>query len=834
AFIPYKKDKVKIFSIINRENIRRDIVIRVELMEKKKGQFRPYKIWYKYQGLQDFIEYKEFFKMLKCVKKVLIPKIFENELKNIMKMLNDFQIKYKIVEICRFCFNNDKLNVINYKNAYLYYNEFICKKCALKEIKNELKYINFSFSDQFLNNINKILDKFRNVNRILNIIKPGFIAAKDKEFTLYDIIEPHKNRTNIFAYKIDDLKIPTKLKQILKKENIEFLPVQNLAITNGLLEGQNLLIVAPTSAGKTLCGELAGVSRALNGGRMLYLAPLVALTNSTFEKFKKRYGKILNVAIRVGMSRINVKGEDLVIIDSRLDDADIICASYEAFDYLIRKGEFTKIDNIQTIIIDEIQTLGDKDRGVELDGLISRLRVIYAGAQIIGLSATIANTQEISKKLGLIPVIYNSRPVPVERHLVLCKSNVEKELNLTFLVKKEKELGASIIFTNSRHGTYQLSRMFMRHKLEIPAYHSGLSYYERKKIEEKIENGEIPGVVATYALGAGIDLPVSQVIFYSMKMGKDYLSQNMFLQMAGRAGRYKRHKLGKVVLLVELGLKTFNSDKTEDQIALSLLDGKEEMITIEAEPEEVEAQLLASIASGLDFNKIQIFYDKMISAEEEFHYLLKELNKKNMLSKKNGKYIITKLGRATAISFFTPDQSLEIIQQLKNGDSILDIALRLDLFTNIYLDDRLKENLSKLLKINLPSLFFTGMVFDEILNLEKIRGKIPDRILKIIIKWQSNFSCDHKDKPFCDCGLLKVNQTIIELRLSGLTPREISQQFKKKFSLVIYSGDIFKMIDDVIHRLRGIKMISQILGLENYGEFVEKLIKGLEKPNTNY
>ena len=135
--------------------------------------------------------------------------------------------------------------------------------------------------------------------------------------------------------------------------------------------------------------------------------------------------------------------------------------------------------------------------------------------------------------------------------------------------------------------------------------------------------------MATYALGAGIDLPVSQVIFYSMKMGKDYLSQNMFLQMAGRAGRYKRHKLGKVVLLVELGLKTFNSDKTEDQIALSLLDGKEEMITIEAEPEEVEAQLLASIASGLDFNKIQIFYDKMISAEEEFHYLLKELNKKN-------------------------------------------------------------------------------------------------------------------------------------------------------------------------------------------------------------
>ncbi len=834
AFVPYKKDKCKVLIIQNGKEFIKNIVIRIELYEFKENKVRPFKIWYKNKGRQEFIGYKEFIKFLRSVKRIIIPRIYETNLKGITGMLNDYQIKYEIAEICRFCINNDKLTRIDIHNSYLFYNELICRECALKEVDNELKFMNFTPTDQFLSNIKKLLNKFRDVGKILNIIRPGFIAAKSEDFTLYDTLGPKTKSKKISKevpnYKVADLQIPPEFKEILTNLNIELLPVQNLAISEGLLNNENLLIVAPTSTGKTLCGELAGIPKALNNQVMIYLSPLVSLTNTKFEEFKNKYGNILKVAIRVGMSRINVKGEDLVITDSEIDDADIICASYEAFDYIIRNGEYKNIKSVGTIIIDEIQTLGDQERGVELDGLIARLKVIYPEAQIIALSATIANANEIGDRLGFKTVIYDSRPVPIERHLVLCKSELEKNLNLSVLVKQESKIGATIIFTNSRYGTYRISKYLRRHRLEVPAYHSGLSYYEKKRIEAKLEKNEIPGVVATYALGAGVDLPVSQVVFYSMKMGKDYLGNNMFLQMAGRAGRYKRHERGKVVLLAEVGSTSFSGEKSEDQIALSLLEGHEDAIVLDADPEEIEAQLLAAITAGLDSTNLENFYNYILSAEEEFHYLLKELYKKKMLDKVNEEYKISKLGKATALSFFLPWQTLEIINKMNKKISILQIAVEMEYFNNIYIDDKLKDEISRFLKINLPSMFFSDLIFNLFMHIDKISGKIPEKIIKIMKKWQEVFSCEHDDKPYCDCGLLKINLDILNLRIHGFTPREISQYFRLEYNLRIYPGDIFKMLDDIIHRLKGIRRISKALNLQNYADEALNYIRKLENP----
>lgn len=829
AFVPHKKNKIKALMVVEKETISKDLVLRVELMKKKKDIYRPYKIWYKERGRQNFVDYKEFFNLLRGTK-ILIPRAHEKELKNVIKMLKDFQLTYEVVEICRFCLNINKLTILE-DNSYLFYDEFICKSCALKEIKNELNYINFNPTTQYLDNLNELLDKFRNTNHILNFLKPGFIAAKHEEFTLYDTLETRKKR-DIPIFDIDDLNLPKEFVDILKKLKIKFLPVQNLAISQGLLENQDLLIVAPTSTGKTLCGELAGIPKALKGKKMIYLSPLVALTNTKYEEFKNKYGKILNVAIRVGMSKIDVGEEDLVILDSAIQGKDIICASYEAFDYLIRKSEYGNIKDVGTIIVDEIQTLDDIERGIELSGLFSRLKIIYPDAQIIGLSATIANAKEIGSELGLKPLIYKSRPVPVERHLVLCKSKVEKRLNLSYLVKKERKFGSTIVFTNSRYGTYQLSQYLKKQNLNLPAYHSGLSYYARKIIEKEIEFNQIDGVVSTFALGAGVDLPVSQVIFHSMRMGRDYLDNNMFLQMSGRAGRYKRHKRGKVVILAAVGKKFYGSDKTEDQIALQLLEGKEQNIITDYDPILVESQVLASMASGMNLMETEKFYDLLIGAEEDFNYLLEELVKKNMIQKNNnnGTFEITNFGSATAISFFTTEQALEIKKKLHKNVSILDIAIALEFFNNIYLDNRLKEELSRLLKVNLSSLFFTGSVFDLFSNLEKITGKIPDRVIETIITWQKNFSCDHDERPYCDCGLLKANFEIADLRMSGFKPSQISNHFKRKYDLIIYPGDIFKMLDSLIHRLRGIRRIASSLELEEDSKKAQKLIRKIENP----
>ena len=67
--------------------------------------------------------------------------------------------------------------------------------------------------------------------------------------------------------------------------------------------------------------------------------------------------------------------------------------------------------------------LQDKERGPLLDSLISRLYILYPNAQFIGLSATVGNPTELSELLHMDLVIYNKRPVPLERHVIFCSGH---------------------------------------------------------------------------------------------------------------------------------------------------------------------------------------------------------------------------------------------------------------------------------------------------------------------------------------------------------------------------------------------------------------------------
>jgi helicase len=92
------------------------------------------------------------------------------------------------------------------------------------------------------------------------------------------------------------LKIPKKFKQVLLDSgNTKLLPVQYLAIKEGLLKGEDLLVVSATGSGKTLVGELAGITKALKGKKFIFLTALVALANQKYRDFKKKYSKFNNI-----------------------------------------------------------------------------------------------------------------------------------------------------------------------------------------------------------------------------------------------------------------------------------------------------------------------------------------------------------------------------------------------------------------------------------------------------------------------------------------------------------------------------------------------------------
>ena len=464
---------------------------------------------------------KEIEKMLRTARIVLTSDAAEWEEYFKIRLQNK---KVGKAELCRLCFLNGKITVLTEGNRIKHHHEFICESCAEEELKNELRY-RFRSLGMF-DQAKKLLKRFRDLDKVMAIFDPRFDPTKNPDVTKWDELEP--KRIKVKELSIDETRIPEEFKRVLKEEGVEkLLPVQVLALQNDLLEGENLLVVSATASGKTLIGELAGVPKALNGKKLLFLVPLVALANQKYEDFKRRYSKLeLKVAIRVGMSRIKTKDE-LVVVDTGID-ADIIVGTYEGIDYLLRAGR--KIGNVGTIVIDEIHMLDEEERGTRLDGFIARLRKLYPSAQFIGLSATIGNPQELAKELGLKLVLYDERPVALERHVIIARNESEKWRYVAQLCKAETMRkspqgfkGQSIVFTFSRKRCHELAAFLTSKGLKAKPYHSGLPYHQRKLTEMEFQAQMLDVVVTTAALGAGVDFPASQVIFESLAMGNKWL-----------------------------------------------------------------------------------------------------------------------------------------------------------------------------------------------------------------------------------------------------------------------------------------------------------------------
>ena len=204
--------------------------------------------------------------------------------------------------------------------------------------------------------------------------------------------------------------IPKEFYKILEKDITKLRPAQEKAIKKGLLERKNLLVCTPTASGKTLIAELAALKSIIEGnGKAIYIVPLKALASEKYKDFKKRYGNVAKVALSIG---------DIDSTDSYLVDYDLIIVTAEKLDSLIRHHA-PWLSLISTIIIDEIHLLNDPGRGPTLEILITILRQLLKKAQIIGLSATIGNPEELAEWLKAKLVIDNWRPVKLHKGVYL-------------------------------------------------------------------------------------------------------------------------------------------------------------------------------------------------------------------------------------------------------------------------------------------------------------------------------------------------------------------------------------------------------------------------------
>jgi len=372
--------------------------------------------------------------------------------------------------------------------------------------------------------------------------------------------------------KISELNVPQSVREVLQAQGIcELFPPQADCIREGVLEGKNILLASPTASGKTLIAELCALKHILEGGgKAIYLCPLRALASEKFEEFKKYTSiqKPNGTKVSVGIST-----GDFDTADNWLAKYDVIVTTNEKADSLLRhRAEW--MDSISAVIVDEIHLLNEAGRGPTLEIVLARLMQYNANIQILALSATVNNVDEIAGWLNAKYIVTSWRPINLKEGVILQDEiqykdgenrKIEQETRFTVInmvLNTLRNGGQALIFASTRKNAVSSAKQVASHmdKILIPKtgskivkksleeqtksvlekeahkilesgertqigeeladlvrngvayHHAGLSGAQRTIIEQGFKDRKIKVLTATPTLAWGVNLPARTVI----------------------------------------------------------------------------------------------------------------------------------------------------------------------------------------------------------------------------------------------------------------------------------------------------------------------------------
>ncbi len=367
---------------------------------------------------------------------------------------------------------------------------------------------------------------------------------------------------------------------------------QDRALSAGVLEGKSLIVSSGSSTGKTLVAEFA-IAKLSSSKKALYIVPQKALADDKYDEFQKYYAELLSIGIST---------HDRAEFDDRLDELDLLIATYEKAEILVRSNaRWAK--SIGLLVVDELHHIGDENRGPTMEILITEL-LGNKNLQFIGLSATIAEPSTFAKWIGGDTEVLDMgdyRPVPlrmgvlyngkiayddgeVEETSVSGGIDAQLAQYVASVVESQRQV---LVFASGRFNAEKYSRELANAfgRIDLPGikrltdseiqrfveqdaistdvdpsitnslrkgvgfHHAGLSSSERRFIQESFKQRRLAAVCATTTLAEGVNYPADVTLFTSLLKGQTELTVNDFKNMAGRAGRIGYVKVGTAIVI---------------------------------------------------------------------------------------------------------------------------------------------------------------------------------------------------------------------------------------------------------------------------------------------
>jgi helicase len=484
-------------------------------------------------------------------------------------------------------------------------------------------------------------------------------------------------------------------------------PPQEMALKHGILEGKSVLMTTPTASGKTLIAMMAIYKALKKNRKAVYLTPLRALASEKYDDMKVLenldFGRKIKVMAATG--DYDSPGKELAA-------ADVIVLTNEKMDTLFRHNA-EWLDDIGLFVSDEVHLIGDRERGATLEIMLTKIRKHYPQSQIVTLSATVANSDEIADWLACDLIESDWRPTKLvegvyEHGMIRMGDGTTFRVNssgvssaVDLAIDSIDGGGQSLIFAETRKRAASLAakaaegvyKRLDKAAIELAAktsseilargddseitktlaklvskgvafHHAGLAPSSREIVESSFKKGVIKLLTATPTLAAGVNLPARRVVIASILRYDSEYGRNLpisvleYKQLCGRAGRPQYDTSGEAIIVSEYGANA------EDLYDHYVLGNPEPLRSQLSNDNAIRFHLLSNIASvpGMKKPEIHDLFSRTLFARQyrnatvelKVESALEYLEQEELVKSRNDRYIATDFGRRTSLLYINP------------------------------------------------------------------------------------------------------------------------------------------------------------------------------------